>query len=194
MSTPTLERPVISPAPGAARVRVASPAESHSGSVSQISSSARPGRAKDVSFEMPTAYGRKGEVVPEAAISARRQRLTWVGNALVAMVAYASITLVVFGASQLMARVKTEDSRVRGINAMNRSKMAIAAMDRTTTLGTSDVDLDRWASMVGFSDAPSAGQLASTVRSAPATIQVTTKSAPLVPTGPSVRVVRVAAR
>jgi len=193
MNTPTLERPVISPAPGAARNRVASSVDSHSGSVAQVSSSARPSRAKDVSFDMPTAYGRRGEVVPEASISARRQRLTWVGNMMVAVVAYAAITLVVFGASQLAARVKTEDSRVKGINAMNRSKMAIAAMDRATTLGTSEVDLDRWASMVGFSDAPSAGQLASTVRSAPAA-QVTTKSAPLVPTGPSVRVVRVAAR
>jgi len=154
----------------------------------------------NLNFEMPTMVDKKGRAVTDEKVAARRRWRTRVGNALMAVVVYSAVTFLTTGASTLAARVKLESSRNEGIGGIARSRAALASMDRRNQIGgtangyLAGAELEQWATTVGFSDAP-ATRLATVAAPAATKPRDTASStAPLIPSGPSVRVIRVAAR
>ena len=207
MSTPLIDREMTS-RPASADVRPdSSPIEIPANvrtkrsrlTANAVSVPSRKPSETNLNFEMPTMVDKKGRVVSENALAARRQRRAWLGNALIAAVVYSTITLLTAGTSTLAARVRLESTRNEGINAINRSRAALASMDRRNQVGgtangyLAGGELEQWATTVGFSDSPST--MVAEVAAPTIKRSVTLPSAAaLVTSGPSVKVIRVAAR
>ncbi len=158
--------------------------------------------AANLNFEMPTAVDKKGRPISDAAIASRRRFRTGAASAMMAAVVFSSVTLLTAGASTLVARVRLESARNEGISAISRSRAALASIDRRTRVGGSangylaGGELDQWATTVGFTDAPRGASTALASR-VPAVEKPRGKSssvASLITSGPSVKVIRVAAR
>ena len=156
----------------------------------------------NLNFEMPNAVDKKGRPISDEAIAARRRFRTWAASAMMSLVVFSSVTFLAAGASTLAAKVRMESARNEGISAIGRSRTALASIDRRNRVGgrangyLAGGELDQWATTVGFTDAPQRSSTALATR-VPAGQKPRGKSASvasLVTSGPSVKVIRVAAR